>query len=144
MNGNKFMSWMLRSPFHGLFSSGMMLITVVGFKTGKRYTTPVGYYAEDGFLWVLTSRNRTWWRNLQGGAIVDLLIKNKIKIGFAELELDEKLVERRLVDYLRHVPQSAKPMKIRIENGEPNLSDISRVAKERLFVRIRLAEHTDN
>lgn len=144
MNGNDFMSWMLRSPLHGLLSSGMMLITVTGLKTGRQYTTPVGYYKEDGFLWVLTSRDRTWWRNLRNGARVDLLIKKTLKPGFAELELDEEQVEKRLSDYLRHVPQSAKQMKIRMENGVPNPTDIVRVARDRLFVKIRLAEHTNN
>lgn len=46
MNGNDFMAWVLRSPFHGMLSNGMMLITVTGRKTGKTYITPVGYYVE--------------------------------------------------------------------------------------------------
>ncbi|MGE5642713.1 MAG: nitroreductase/quinone reductase family protein, partial [Byssovorax cruenta] len=65
MNGNDFISWVLRSPFHGMLSNSMMLITVTGRKTGKKYTTPVGYFRENGDLLVLTSRDRTWWRNLQ-------------------------------------------------------------------------------
>ena len=32
MTGNDFMSWILRSPFHGVLSNGMMLITVTGHK----------------------------------------------------------------------------------------------------------------
>jgi hypothetical protein len=43
VTGNDFMSWFLRSPLHGLLSNGMMLLTVTGRKTGKKYTTPVGY-----------------------------------------------------------------------------------------------------
>ena len=42
MKGNDFMAWVLRSPFHGMLSKGMMLITITGRKTGKTYTTPVG------------------------------------------------------------------------------------------------------
>ena len=138
MKGNDFMSWVLRSPFHGMLSDGMMLITVAGRKTGKRYTTPVGYYEEDGYLWVITSRDRTWWKNLRSGAEVDLLLKRKPVKAFAELELDESAVERRMYEYLRHVPQAAKPMGIRIEDGEANADDIERVAKDRLFVSLRL------
>ena len=67
MNGNDFMSWVLRSPLHGMLSNGMMLITVTGRKTGKKYTTPVEYFREDGNLWVMTSRDRTWWKNLKAG-----------------------------------------------------------------------------
>lgn len=139
MNGNDFMAWVLRSPFHGILSNGMMLITVTGRKTGKAYTTPVGYYLQDEYLWVLTSRERKWWRNLQGGAKVQLLLRRKPVTGMADIELDEKSVAVRMVEYLRHVPQAAKPMGIRMENKVPNAADIARVAKERLFIRIDLA-----
>jgi deazaflavin-dependent oxidoreductase (nitroreductase family) len=137
MSGNDFVAWVLRSPFHGMLS-GMMLITVTGRKTGKAYTTPVGYYEEDGYLWVITSRDRTWWRNLQGGANVKLLLKRKPVNGFAETELDETAIETRMYEYVKHIPRAAKPMGICIENGVANSEDIIRVARERLFVRIKL------
>jgi deazaflavin-dependent oxidoreductase (nitroreductase family) len=138
MTGNDFMSWVLHSPLHGMLSNGMMLITVTGRKTGKKYTTPVGYYREDGYLWVMTSRDRTWWRNLRGGAEVDLLLKRKPVTAIAEPELDKKAVEARMVEYVQHVPQAAKPMKIRMESGQPNAEDIARIAKGRLFVKIQV------
>ena len=137
MNGNDFMSWVLRSPLHGMLSDGMLLITVTGRKTGKKYTTPVGYYRESGYLWVITSRNRTWWKNLCSGAEVSLLLKRKPVAALAETELDNKAVEARMVDYVKHVPQAAKPMGIRIENGNANAEDIARTAKSRLFVKIK-------
>ncbi len=138
MNGNDFMTWVLRSPLHGMLSNGMMLLTITGRKTGKQYTTPVGYYEEGGYMWVITSRDRTWWKNLQNGASVDLFLKRKPVKGFAEVELDEKAVEARMAEYLRHVPQAAKPMGIRMENKVPNMQDIARTAAGRLFVKIRL------
>ncbi|NOT06474.1 MAG: nitroreductase family deazaflavin-dependent oxidoreductase [Anaerolineales bacterium] len=140
MKGNDFMAWVLRSPFHRMLSNGMMLITITGRKSGKTFTTPVGYYEENGALWVLTSRDRTWWKNLQGGAKVDLLLKRKPVQGFADTDLDENSVEARMAEYLRHVPQAAKPMKVRIENGKPNPRDVANIAKDRLFVKIKLLE----
>ncbi|MBE0672466.1 MAG: nitroreductase family deazaflavin-dependent oxidoreductase [Anaerolineales bacterium] len=134
------MSWVLRSPLHGMLSSGMMLITFAGRKTGKIYTTPVGYYAEGEYMWVLTSRDRTWWRNLQGGAKVDLLLKRRSVQGFADTELDEKSVEARMYEYIRHVPQAAKPMGIRMDKKIPNPADVAKTAKDRLFVKIKLTE----
>lgn len=139
MNGNDFMSWVLRSPFHGMLSDGMMLVTVTGCKTGKKFTFPVGYYSENDYLWVITSRDRTWWKNLRGGAEVDLLLKRKLVKAFAEPDLDEKAVESRMVEYLRHVPQAAKPMKVRVKDGKPNPQDIADTARDRLFVRLKLA-----
>jgi hypothetical protein len=50
MNGNDFMAWVLHSPFYGLLSNGMMLITITGRKTGTKYTTPVGYYRDGEYL----------------------------------------------------------------------------------------------
>lgn len=140
MNGNDFMSWVLRSPFHGMLSNGMMLITVTGRKTGKTYTTPVEYYEENGYLWVVSSRNRTWWKNLKGGADVGLVLKRKSVQGFAEAEMDEKIVSLQLASYLRHAPMAAKPMSIRMENKIPNAEDLARAAKDRLFVRINLSK----
>jgi deazaflavin-dependent oxidoreductase (nitroreductase family) len=138
MNGNDFMSWILRSPFHGILSNGMVLITVTGRKTGKAYTTPVGYYVDGDSLWILTSRERKWWRNLQNGAEVSLLLKRKLVAGISDVELDEKSVGARMVDYLRHIPQAAKPMGVRMENKQPNVDDLSNIAKGRLFIRVRL------
>jgi hypothetical protein len=138
MTGNDFMAWVLRSPFHGMLSSGMMLITINGRKTGKNYTTPVGYYHEEGCLWVITSRERIWWRNLLGGSRVSLLLKRKLVQGEAEVELDEGAVAMRMVEYLRHVPQAARQMGIRIVNNVPDTEDIARTAKDRLFIRIKL------
>ena len=138
MNGNGFISALLRSPFHGLLSNGMMLITVTGRKTGKRYTTPVGYFYEGDSLWVMTNRDRTWWRNVKSGADVSLLLRGREVHGFAEPELDEKIVASRVTEYLRHEPRAARPLGIRVENGKPNSEDVLRAAKNRLFVKICL------
>jgi deazaflavin-dependent oxidoreductase (nitroreductase family) len=137
MNGNDFMSWVLRSPMHGMLSNSMMLLTVTGRKTGKSYTFPVGYYRENGCLWVITSRDRTWWRNLQGGATVQLLLRRKPVGAFAEPELEMEAVEARMHEYLKHVPQAARPMGIRVLDGIPNPDDIQRTAKDRLFIRVK-------
>lgn len=136
MNGNTFISWVLRSPFHSLLSNGMLLMTVIGRRTGRRITFPVGYYRAGNCLWVLTTRDRTWWRNLEDGAEVELLMKRKPVTAFAELEMGEDATARRMEEYIRHVPQAARPMRIRMEEGKPNREDISRIAKDRLFVRI--------
>jgi len=67
-----------------------------------------------------------------------LLIKRKPLQGFADIEMDEKAVEARMADYLRHIPMAAKRMQVRMQDGVPNPQDISVTAKDRLFVRIAL------
>jgi deazaflavin-dependent oxidoreductase (nitroreductase family) len=137
MDGNNFITWLLRSSLHGLLSNGTMLLTVHGRKTGKPYTTPVDYYEEDGFLWILSNRDRSWWRNLQDGGNVEMLLKGKPVKGFAELEMDEKGVEAQLINYIRHKPYTAKPLGIQMKNKIPNKEDVSRVARDKLFVKIQ-------
>ena len=135
MTGNDFVKFFLRSPLH-VFMGNTMLITVTGCKTGRRYSTPVGFYRKGRCLWVITSRDRTWWRNVRNGARVSLLLKGKTIQAFAETELDQKAVEVNLLDYIRHVPMAARSLGIRLENKVPNKDDIARVAKDRLFVKI--------
>jgi hypothetical protein len=135
MTGNDFVAFFLRTPLH-VFMGNTMLITVIGCRTGRKYSTPVGFYHEDDCLWVLTSRDRTWWRNVKNGAKVSLLLKGKAVSAFAEAELDETAVEERMLDYIRQMPMAAKPLGIRMENKSPNPEDIARVTRDRLFVKV--------
>ena len=83
----------LRSKRHQLLSKSHLLLTVTGRKTGKRYTFPVNYRRmEDGKLVIGTEAN--WWRNLKGGAEVELLVAGDTLRGRAEPVLDDS--ERRV------------------------------------------------
>jgi len=62
---NPFVRFILRSPVHWLFSPGLLLITVAGRKTGRRYTIPVGYHEMGDAIVVMVAepRSKQWWRN---------------------------------------------------------------------------------
>lgn len=137
MNGNDFVAMLLRSPLYFMLGN-TMLLTVTGRVSGKKYTTPVGYYRDEEGLWVITSRDRTWWRNVRDGAQVEMRIGGKDVSGYAEAILDQGAVAARLGDYLQHVPRAAKPLGVRLENGLPNPEDAAHVSDERLFVKVRL------
>ena len=135
MTGNDFVKFFLRTPLY-VFMGDTMLITVTGRKTGKKYTTPVGFYRDGDSLWIISSRDRTWWRNLQGGAQVELRLRGRDVTGFAEAILGEEAVATQVVEYIRHISMSARSLGVRMENGRPNPEDAARLAKERLFVRV--------
>jgi hypothetical protein len=80
---NPFMAGVLRSPFHGLLSHNTILITVCGKKTGRRLMTPVNYLRRGDELLTVSFRSRTWWRNLRGGAPVELLLAGTRRDAFA-------------------------------------------------------------
>ena len=67
-----------------------------------------------------------------------MLLKRKPVTGFADVDLDEKSVLARMPEYLRHIPQAAKQMKVRMEDGKPNQEDVAATAKNRLFVKIKV------
>jgi len=139
MSGDEFVKFFLRTPLH-IFMGNTMLITVTGCKTGKKYTTPVGYFRTGDCLWVLSSRDRTWWRNLRDGAEVSLRLHGKEVKGFGKAILDEEAVAKHVIDYVCQIPMSAKSLGVRVDNDGPNPEDAARLAKERLFVEIKLSE----
>ena len=138
MTGNDFVKFFLRTPLQ-VFMGNTMLITVTGCKTGRQYSTPVGFYHEGDILWVISSRDRTWWRNVKNGADVTLLLNGKTVSAFANAELDEKNVETHLLRYIQQMPMLARSLGIRMENKIPNAEDIAHVAKERLFIKVKPA-----
>ena len=137
MNGNDLVKVVLKSPFHA-FMGNTMIITVTGNRTGRKIAVPVNYYRAMDELWVLTTRSRKWWRNVKGGAEVDLLLHGKTMKGHAETILDQSAVAARVGGYIRSLPMSAGVLGVGMEHGVPNPADTARVAEERLFVKICL------
>ena len=92
MNGlaNGIMTVLLRSPLDGLVSRRVVLITVSGRRSGRLYTTPVNYVRDGDIITVISRRNRTWWRNLRGGAQVTVRVRGKDLKGVAEVVVDDK------------------------------------------------------
>jgi deazaflavin-dependent oxidoreductase (nitroreductase family) len=70
---------LLRSPFHGLLSGQILLLTYTGRKSGQQYTLPVGYVSDGDALLVVSqhSKLKRWWRNLRGGAPVAVLLRGQ-------------------------------------------------------------------
>jgi len=83
---NPFVSLLLRSPLHGLFSRSVLLMTVTGRRSGRPIIFPVQYAARGDDLLVVSRANRRWWRNLEGGAPVTVLLRGKTRTGFAEVQ----------------------------------------------------------
>jgi len=73
----------LRSPFHWLLSFGLMLITVIGRRSGREYTIPVGYQRDGGLITVLASEAPTkqWWRNFETAAPTRLRVRGSDLAG---------------------------------------------------------------
>ena len=79
--------WILRSPLHPLLSVGLMLITVTGRRTGRRYTIPVGYQRHGDEITVLISKahRKRWWRNYLEPRPVELHVRGRALQGEARV-----------------------------------------------------------
>ena len=136
---NPMMVWLLKSPLHGMISKGVMLVSVTGRKSGKMISTPTNYLRDGTTLWVISWRDRKWWRNLRGGAKVRVLLAGKSVEGCGQVIEDEVMVAHSLFDYYRRVPQYAKYVKIGMDTaGLPISADCERVASSIVMVRIDL------
>src|SRR5687767_12317116 len=82
---NTLMTGMLRSGLSRLVDRGIMLLTVFGRRTGRRYTFPVQYVEDGETLWVMSGAGaeKTWWRNAVGGAPVEVLLRRRVRHGRA-------------------------------------------------------------
>jgi deazaflavin-dependent oxidoreductase (nitroreductase family) len=57
-----FQVWLLRRGWLGSLGNEIMVITVTGRKTGRQYSTPIGFL-RDGETIVALSRGSNWYKN---------------------------------------------------------------------------------
>ncbi len=109
---NPLIAALLRSPLHPLLSPGLVLLTVTGRNSGRRYSIPVGYqrHGDDLVVMVSEARRKQWWRNYYEPGPVAVRLRGRDCDGRAELvapgsdefrELAEQTLRR--VPYMRRV-----------------------------------------
>ena len=84
---NPLVSTILRSEQHALLSDRIMLITMKERDTTDMITFPVNYLREMDTVYV--GCDFDWWKNLEGGAEVRMLIEGKDLVGWATPILDD-------------------------------------------------------
>jgi hypothetical protein len=133
-HASPFMTWLLRSRLHALLSSQVMLITVTGKTTGRRYTLPVNYVRDGDHLIVSSRADRRWWRNLRGGAPVELRLRSDDLRGYADVIEGPDAVAAAL----RQTPALARSLHIKLGNhGQPNHpKQLGEFVAQRVLVRI--------
>jgi len=132
---NPFMIWLIRSPIHRLLSKNFMTLSYTGRKSGKSYQVPVNYTRQGDILVTFSYRERTWWRNLRGGAPVVLRLEGEnVSATSRVMEKDAEVTEA-LMTYLSQSPQMAKYFQVRLDaSGAPEIKDIQQTAAERVVI----------
>ena len=74
---------------------GVLLLTTTGRKSGKQWTTPLGYFEDNG-TYVITASNAgndhnpSWFHNLKSNPQVTIQVKDKELMALAEPASPEK------------------------------------------------------
>jgi deazaflavin-dependent oxidoreductase (nitroreductase family) len=135
---NPALKLILRSPLHSLVSDSVMLITYTGRRSGKTYTTPVNYVRDGDALLVVSTADRTWWRNLRGGAPVIVHLAGKELYGHAESAEDPQAVAEGMLALLRRLPALHKRYKVALTpEGLPERPEqLARATQGKVIIRV--------
>lgn len=136
---NPLVKWLLRSPLHFIASKNTMLMTYTGRKSGRQYTTPMNYLQVGDAYYTISSRDRTWWRNLRGGAAVTLRLQGQDVPAQAEAVEDPARLASLLQEYFAHAPQLARYLDVQLNSaGQLKPDDLARLIETRVLVRCTL------
>jgi hypothetical protein len=85
--GNRIVLAVLRSRWHRLLSGSLAQLTVRGRRTGQVFCLPVQYARDRDRLVLLPAHaeRKRWWRNLDGGAVVRILLAGRDRRVQAQL-----------------------------------------------------------
>ena len=143
---NPFTRLVLRSPLHGWMSASLLLITVFGRKSRRRITLPVNYVQSGETIFILPGmpERKTWWKNLLGGAEVEVLLRGQVCKGVGEVvqgSENTQAVADALHLYFQRFPASASYRKVRRNaDGTFDAGDIQRAASQTMMVRVKLTD----
>ena len=138
--GNFFIKAIVNSPLHGLLGDSFAVITLTGRKSGRRFSTPINVKADEGGWTVVSSRERTWWRNLRQGRTALLRVGGKQAAVQGEIVEAPADVRAGLADYFRRYPAYAKYFAVPLgADGQPESAALEHAARERVIIRLRPA-----
>jgi len=141
---NPLVRLILRSPFHGMLSAALLLITYHGCKSGKEYTLPIQYAQDKKTIYIIPGapENKIWWRNLCRGAPVQILLAGKSLSGEANVlqgNTCTQLIARALDCYMQRFPATANNYNIRAgHDGSFDRDDLRRAASSTVVVCVNL------
>lgn len=119
---NPGVAWLLRSPLHPLVSGGLMLLTVTGRRSGRRYAIPVGYQRSGDRITVLVSKapRKRWWRNYLEPRPVEVRLWGRARRGEARVLPPGSPEFRKAMEAsLRRIPFLGRQFGIAYRRGQP-------------------------
>ncbi|MQY27948.1 nitroreductase/quinone reductase family protein [Nocardia aurantia] len=132
---------LLRSPLHRPLSGKLLIVTVIGRKTGRRIPIPVAYAEHEGTLLIGTSA--AWRRNLRPGVPVEVTLRGRVVHADWDIVSDEERAAALYKVLLAKNATHGRFVQIALEpDGEVNRTDLRR-ALDRGVVVLRLCPRTN-
>lgn len=136
---NPILTIALRSRLHRPFSKSLMVLEVVGRRSGRRYRVPVGRHeVGDDFI---VSVSGGWRHNLVDGAAVTVILDGRERTGIVEVVRDPDEVARTFkMLYDRYGPKGASLIGLKVNvPRSPTVEELRPAVSRRWIARIRLA-----
>lgn len=131
---NPVMSFFLN---RGKAGKTLMMLEFTGRRSGEKYYFPVGYMQVEHTLYCYSPFG--WWRNLQGGAPVRVVLRGQTRSGVADVCTNTEEIAAGMDTYLRHNPGDARFYRVKLDkNRHPYPEDIAMAAKDNVEIRIQL------
>ncbi|MDQ6695353.1 MAG: nitroreductase family deazaflavin-dependent oxidoreductase [Chloroflexota bacterium] len=114
----------------------ILLLTFTGRKSGRQFTTPIGYRRVGDKTLVLFT-DSPWYKNLLGGAPVTLMLKGREMSGWAVASNDTEQIVRETVEHLRsHGLQGAREIGIMNLKFMPTEDELRVMLRDRAKITI--------
>jgi hypothetical protein len=136
---NPLMKAVLRSPLRGRMGDKLMVLTFSGRKSGKQFSTPVGYHREGDTIFVYT--HSPWRRNFEGGAAVAMLVNGQKLRGQAETITDSEIVLKGVQDFIaKEGVKNTRMLGISLDTShEPSEAELRQAIVGLAMVRITIS-----
>lgn len=133
----RFQAFLLRRNWMGALGDEIMVITVAGRRTGRAYSTPIGYLRDGDSLIALTNAANpsNWYRNALHQPEVMLNIRGRDLRAHAEPVRDE--AERRRIFELYKRERAANFKRLFGVPLESPAADLDAALATRTFIRFR-------
>jgi deazaflavin-dependent oxidoreductase (nitroreductase family) len=135
---NQIMAFLLRSPLSGPLGNQLVLLTFTGRKSGKPYTTPLGYIRRGDTVVLFT--DHAWYKNLLEHPSVTLHLQGKQLQGNAEVIHDDKeLIARELTAFVQERSGAARAYNVKLNDSkQPDPASVQQAAQLFTLIYVHL------
>ncbi len=135
---NSVMAFLLHSPLQGPLGSQLILLTFTGRKSGKTFTTPLGYTKRGNTVVLFT--DHAWYKNLIDNPSVTLRLQGKELKGTAEVIHDDKeLTAKELAAFVQERSGAARAYHVKLDaSKKPDLESVQQAAQVFTLIYVHL------